>query len=136
MSKEDGTCDECKYYNTSMSKDPCKSCCRRGRSDNFEPIEDGPVSAEESVRDWLMSFPHTIENCTVYSIHFDDLERLVKLCEQNDRKLTQPVIDEVAEVARNAIKQLDAEGYDATAAEFDNDLSQALKKLEEHDNEN
>ena len=107
----------------------------------IQAIENGPVSAEEWVdktygvveilAEYFKCFP--IKYPPPYTYLKSHMLTSYKAGEQNERKRTQPLIVRLKEIFMAAIGQLEVEGYDATAAEFETEFEEALKTLEENE---
>jgi hypothetical protein len=98
--------------------------------EKIEEIKAGPVSDEQIIIDWLDRPDQLNKQMIVWK---DDLLSLIHRVKHNERKRVQLVIDKLEIIARTAIMELNREGYDVTAAEFENELDAALQQLKEQD---
>jgi len=61
----------------------------------LEPIEDGPVSAEELLKMFKAKYDDSIADARATPYTASELLELAKSAEKNERKRTQPVIDAI-----------------------------------------
>lgn len=112
-------------------KGELKNWCSKIPKDWLEPIEDGPVSAEDTVKKTVEEngFPRlNIASGIGFCVTLFDLKKFATEGEKNDRKRTKPVIDAITEQLHDLDTYSNAPDSEALTK-----IRQALKTLQEQD---